>query len=244
MTDESKIVSRIRAALVTEPRIGVKSHPIGLSWSEGTLTMAGEVESVAAKKLALERAAAVVGVETIVDRLRVAPAKPMEDGAIRNALRDAFFQEPAFAECALRALAKGATEVIRDVPGVTRGSIEYEIGDGIVTLNGELPSLEHKRLAGVLAWWIPGSRDVVNGIAVEPPEDDSDAQITDAVRHALEKDPFVDASQVRVLTRDSVVVLEGLVRSEGERDLAESDAWYVFGVSGVVNSLAASAPTA
>ena len=36
-------------------------------------------------------------------------------------------------------------------------------------LNGRMPGLASKRLAGVLAWWVPGARDVVNGIAVEPP---------------------------------------------------------------------------
>jgi len=203
--------------------------------------MQGEVGSVAAKKLALQRAAAVAGVDNIVDRLRVAPAKQMEDGAVRDALRDAMLQESALAECALREVDGETETVVREVPGDSRGSIEYEVRSGVVILNGEVPSLEHKRLAGVLAWWVPGSRDVVHGIAVEPPEADSDGQITDAVRETLEKDPFVDATQVRVFTRNSVVTLEGLVRTRGERDMAESDTWYVFGVSGVVNLLEAPA---
>jgi len=31
------------------------------------------------------------------------------------------------------------------------------VEDGVVTLNGRVPSLSHKRLAGALAWWNPGS---------------------------------------------------------------------------------------
>jgi osmotically-inducible protein OsmY len=42
----------------------------------------------------------------------------------------------------------------------------------VVTLNGQVPSLSHKRLAGVLAWWVPGVRDVVDGLAVEPTQSD------------------------------------------------------------------------
>ena len=52
--------------------------------------------------------------------------------------------------------------------GATAGSgqpfVEFAVEDGIVTLDGEVPSLTHKRLAGVFAWWVPGSRDVINGM--------------------------------------------------------------------------------
>ena len=89
----------------------------------------------------------------------------------------------------------------------------------------------------MLAWWVPGSRDVINGLAVEPPEEDNDEAIADAVRLALEKDPFVDAGQVRIGVRQAVVTLQGLVPSEAEREMAELDAWYVFGVDGVDNRI-------
>jgi osmotically-inducible protein OsmY len=92
-------------------------------------------------------------------------------------------------------------------------------------------------LAGVLAWWVPGSRDVINGIAVEPPEQDSDVAILEAVRLVLEKDPFVDASQIRVGVKNALVRLTGLVPSEAEREMAEFDAWYVFGVDMVDNRI-------
>ncbi len=84
---------------------------------------------------------------------------------------------------------------------------------------------------------MPGSRDVINGLAVSPPEDDHDGAVADAVRLALEKDPFVDASKVGVRVHDWVVTLEGLVPSESESDMAEADAWYVFGVDEVISRL-------
>ena len=58
------------------------------------------------------------------------------------------------------------------------------------------------------------------------------------MRLALEKDVFVNASQIRVSTREYVVTLDGLVPTETEREMAERDAWYVFGVDGVLNRLA------
>jgi osmotically-inducible protein OsmY len=126
---------------------------------------------------------------------------------------------------------------VRASPIDTAGVVVVAVSDGVVTLNGRVRGLDEKRLAGVLAWWVPGSRDVVNGIAVEPPEDDSDDAIAEAVRLVLEKDPFVNAGQIRVGVRRSVVLLQGLVPSESERNMVEYDAWYVFGVDRVVNEI-------
>jgi len=47
----------------------------------------------------------------------------------------------------------------------------------------------------------------------------------------------VDASQIRVGVRHTIVQLKGLVRTESERNIAENDAWYVFGVDEVVNEI-------
>ena len=53
---------------------------------------------------------------------------------------------------------------------------------------------------------------------------DNDFEMADTVRLALEKDPFVDASQVRVRTRNRIVRLQGLAPTEPEKEMAEADA--------------------
>ncbi len=237
MTDKNKILREVRSALMSEPRVDLHGHPIAMDLEDETLTLDGEVASVAAKKLALERAVLVPGVTGVVDRVRVAPAQPMGDGQIRDLVRDALLQEPAFEEIAVKVEASGQIESVRESPVDTRGWISVAVSDGVVTLNGELPGLDEKRLAGVLAWWVPGSRDVVNGIAVEPPEEDSFDMIAEAVRLVLEKDPFVNAGQIRVGVRRTTVTLAGLLPSEAQRDMAEKDAWYVFGVDKVINNI-------
>jgi osmotically-inducible protein OsmY len=149
---------------------------------------------------------------------------------------DALSAETSFANCAIQAWVKDRLETVQQ-PQAPVGLIEVKVEDGVVTLDGDVPGLVQKRLAGVLAWWVPGSRDIVNGLGVTPPEDDNDGAITDAVRIALEKDPFVNAEQIRVSTRDNVVTLTGLVPTESEREMAEFDAWYVFGVDNAVNQI-------
>jgi osmotically-inducible protein OsmY len=162
----------------------------------------------------------------------------MGGGRIGNLVRDALLQEPAFVDLTILEERAGKVETVRMPPTGSRGEIRYLVEDGVVTLSGEVPGLGRKRLAGVFAWWVPGSRDVVNGLAVVPPEEDSDEEMTDAVRIVLEKDPLVRASQIRVASRERVVTLEGLVATEAERDMAEYDAWCVFGVDKVVNEVA------
>jgi osmotically-inducible protein OsmY len=241
MAAREDVLAAVRAALAGEPRVALYHRSIRIDLADDVLTLDGEVPGVAGKKLALERAAAVPGVGGIVDRLRVTPAQPMGDREIRDHLRDAFLQEPALAELTLKRRSGDTSELVREPPETGRGWIELGVEDGVVTLNGEVPGLGHKRLAGVLAWWVPGSRDVINGVAESPTETDNDEEITDAVRIALEKDPFVNAGQIRVSTADCVVTLRGLVPTESEKEMAEADAWYVFGVDGVVNELAVKA---
>jgi osmotically-inducible protein OsmY len=225
-----------RKALLSEVRIDIAHHPIRLTLSDGDLVIEGEVADIAAKKLALERAAAVAEVRGIVDRLRVAPAERMGDGAIRDLVRDALLAEPALDECSIRVSVKEAWEAVRSLDSAA-GSIDVAVSDGVVTLDGDVPGLGLKRLAGILAWWVPGSRDVINGLGVTPPEEDNDGEISDAVRLALEKDPLVNPDQIRVSTRNAVVTLQGQVPTQSECAAAEFDAWYVFGVDKVINQI-------
>jgi len=236
MGEAESVIEKVRQALHSEARVDLAHHALELGWAQGDLTIEGEVADVAAKKLALERAAAIPGVSAIIDRLRVAPSQPMGDDEVRDHVRDALVEESALAACALEVYDKGQLLPVR-VPQQARGKISVSVADGVVTLDGDLPGLAQKRLAGVLAWWVPGTRDVVNGIGVTPPETDDDEQITDAVRIVLEKDPFVNADQISVSTRNAVVTLRGLVPTPSERDMAEFDAWYVFGVDKVRNEI-------
>ena len=235
MIRAEEVVGSILAALEREPRVNLHAHPIEVGFADGVATLSGEVGGIAAKKLALELAAAQSPVLGVVDRLRVGPSGRREDGAVRDHVCNSFISEPALDSYSVRALVKQEMESVRSLD--LKRILEVEVTDGIVTLNGMAESLSHKRLAGVLAWWVPGSRDVVNGIEVSPPMDDNDDEVADAVRLVLEKDPLVNASQVRLRCHDLVVTLDGAVSTENSRMAAEADAWYVFGVNRVVNKL-------
>ena len=238
MPDRSEVIKRVRRALEHEPHINLHRHPVAIGFTDGAVVLEGEMPDVAAKKLALELAGAVDGVRGVIDRLRVAPAEHKGDGAIRDVLCGFLLREPVLRNCAIRLRNKGGIDTLRAVPGDGSGAIEAEVADGVITLDGAVISLSHKRVAGVLAWWTPGCRDVVNSLDVQPPEEDNDAEVVDALRLALEMDPLVQADQIQASCRDYVVTLEGYVRSAEERRQAERDAWCLFAVDRVINRIA------
>ncbi len=236
--NRDEIEAEVRAVLRSEPRLGAKFHLKAIRVEDdGSVILDGEVPSVAAKKMALERVAATPGITGIIDRLHVEPATHMGDAEIRVHVRDAMIEEPAFELLEVRECIDGQFELARGVPQGARGTIDIEAQEGVVTLNGTIPGLTSKRLAGVMAWWVPGVRDVVNGIEISPPEEDSPDMIEEAVRVALEKDPLVNASQIRVGVRNAWVRLTGAVAANAERDAAERDAWCILGVDNVLNEI-------
>lgn len=238
MESQEKLLSQIQAVLEHEPRVNLHRFPVSLALdSEGSVIVEGEVESIAAKKTALRRVAEVTGVAAIVDRLRVAAPRAMGDGEIRDHLRDALIGEPALGNYGIRVRNDEGTSIAREPAPGCSDWIEISVDAGVATLTGQAGSLSHKSLAGALAWWVPGSRDVVNGLEVVPPVELDDREINDAVCLILDKDPLINANRVRVRTAGAVVTLEGLVANQTEAEMAEMDAWCTFGVDSVTNLL-------
>jgi osmotically-inducible protein OsmY len=238
MSIDAGVEARLRAALEHEPLVNLHTDRIEIEHADGVAVLSGEVASIAAKRLTLEIAAALPAVTGIVDRLHVRPAAPMGDGEIADQLERKLQSETALHECGLRRLVGQDLRTLRHPKtGRIEYWIEFRVEDGVVTLDGDVPSLSHKRLAGALAWWVPGSRDVVNGLGVEPDELDTSAEICDALRIVLEKDPLVDATQIHADCEGAVITLNGTVTADSARTAAEFDAWALFGVDKVVNRI-------
>jgi len=231
-------LEQARLALVSDPRIGARANGVTLRAEDaGAVLIEGEVESLTVKRLALYQLAGAAGAANLVDRLQVRPASPMSDLEIADHVCHSLVEEPVFGECSLVNACGPERIAQRDAAPGARGLIDVSVQGAVVTLAGAVPSLSHKRMAGVLAWWVPGTRNVVNALAVEPPEEDSAHEIADAVRLVLEKDPFLDAAQIRISAAQRAVTLEGAVPSEAQREMAELDTWYIHGVELVDNRI-------
>ncbi len=238
MTTKEEILKQVHAALEHEPRVNIHAFPIHMEFSDGTVALTGDVDGIAAKKLAVRLTKGVPGVSGVVDHLRVVPREQRGDGAILDALAHALLNECDLKNCTLRQRNKGQAETLHEAIGDDAcGEVEFSVADGEITLEGHVISLSHKRIVGAMAWWVPGCRNVVNRLHVEPAEEDNDDEVTDAVRLVLELDPHVHAAQVSVHTVLRVVSLDGLVTREEEKRTAETDAWYVTGVNEVINRI-------
>lgn len=238
MAEKSLPVSDLYARLQHQLGMDARQPPVSLDLVGGVLILSGEVEDIGTKRRVARAAREAFGAEHVDDRLTVQPAQFREDGAISTVLTEGLLHEPVFRRFSINLWRKDEMHMIRDVPAHGEGHLDVIVDSGVVTLSGEAWSLSHSRMAELLAWWTPGVRGVVNRVAIVPEEQDNDDEITDAVRLALDKDPLVQSEQIRITTRDQVVILEGLVRGSEERQMAETDVWFVASsVAGVSNQI-------
>jgi len=106
-----------------------------------------------------------------------------------------------------------------------------------VLLNGEVPSEEIRNDIGALAAAVENVRNVQNEIQVGPPtttqQKAADSATTSKVKTNLVRSRDVQANHVKVLTRDNVVYLMGLLNA-AEADAATEVARTTGGVEKVV----------
>lgn len=248
-TSTPGILDDVNAALQADTRLDITDLVIREDAEDGPLIVEGRVPDIASKRQAMDTVWRVVGQRRpLDDRLRVETADAGEQ-ELRASLTASIGEEPMFAGFTITIGPRAASgdrrddepEMVHD-GGTQAPRIDLRVGDGVVVLEGAVPSLSHRRFAEVLAWWAPGCERVDNVLTVHPPERDSDNELTDVVRMVLEKDPLVTATQLRPGTAGGMVELQGLVASDEERRLAVRDAWYVPGVWSVRDNIEVSQP--
>jgi len=87
---------------------------------------------------------------------------------IRDLLRRTLVEGPALTGCTIREHILGGLQIAHASP-MSIGRIDFAVRRGAVTLAGEVPSLAQARRAR--AWCVPGTRDVINALAVQPAEE-------------------------------------------------------------------------
>lgn len=233
------VVRRISARLERDTRVNLHRSPISVRLEDSRVILEGEMTAISEKRAAVDcarRELLELKTYALVDRLHVKPVEHRQNLELKEEVAAALGGEPVFRDYTLAAVVNGNTGTIHDA-GSGAGNITVTIENGCVTLAGRVASSSHKRLAEVLTWWTDGCRYVDNQLEVHPPEEDSDDDTTDIVRIVLEKDPLVHADQLSIGTAAGVVVMHGSVASREEKKLALLDAWYVPGVSDVVDHI-------
>lgn len=238
MDADETLIRQIHAAFEVEPRINRPGLALQLEADGEHLALRGEVANLAAKRLAARLAAQVAGAGRVVDELKIPASDSRGDGEILAVFSELLLRQIDLKNCTLVRRFRGRDETMRQAVDDDRcGELVYSAEDGVISLNGWVISLSHQRVAEVLAWWVPGCRNVSNRLAVSPAEQDNDDELSDAVHLALEMDPLVHADQIAVSTSLGAVTLLGAVGGAEEREMAEFDTWCVAGTREVINRL-------
>jgi len=129
------------------------------------------------------------------------------------------------------------SEFIYD-PAVPLHTIKVSTDHGIVTLTGRVSNLLARERATHIAETVRGVRSVINRIEVKPRVQRSAKWLRQAVKNALSYDAATNAYEITVNADDQgQVSLNGSVDSMAERQLAETVAKGVTGVTSVSDSI-------
>ena len=228
-TNAEELKDALSAAFEQDPWINLHQFPVRSRLEGDRLILEGQVKDVSAWRRSEVLAGHLVGTRwTVENHLKRRPAEPMGDRELRDEIISAFCGESSLAGIALHTHTGSRTETVQEGESGT-GRIMVAIEDGTVILAGEVGSLSHRRLAEAMCWWIGGCEAVDNRLTVEPPEEDSDDELNDAVRIVLEKDPTVHADRLRVGTAAGIVHLDGTVATREEQRFAVLDCFAVPG---------------
>ncbi len=214
-TDQD-IQSSVLDELDWEPR--VQPHEIGVTVTEGVVTLTGRVDSYA-KKWAAERAAH-----------RVAQVRAVANDVAVRLVTGAERTDPEIAAAVEHALEWHAFVPVEE--------LDVTVSQGWVTLHGEVEWEYQRRAAEEAVGRLTGVRGVSNGIIVRPPVRPDGTALAQRIVDALARNRATEAEQVTVRVHGDTVLLGGLVHSMPERAEVERVVWSAPGIREVQNHIA------
>lgn len=197
----------------------LKDENIKITSKDGIVTLSGDVLYDAHKPMAQDTAEALPGVKSVDNKIIVKEEKS-SDGWLRTKVQTALVFHS----------------------NVSATKTEVSVKSGVVTLKGEAASQARKDLTTQYAQQVEGVKSVVNQMKIAKPtssmaEKIDDASITAQVKMILLAHRSTGVLRTTVTTKDGIVTLGGIARSEAEIDLATKLAEDIEGVDHVYNTM-------
>ncbi len=224
--------SKVKTALALSKH--VSAFDINVDTNDGVVTLQGRVPSQETRRIAEEIARDTSGVTQVTNQLTVdSSAKPnpevarlgtrVSDLELRTHLEDLFENEQSLKD----------------------DKIKTEVRDGVVTLEGDVDSTEERQAAESRAWHIGDVKDVRNNLKVKghPEGEQPRDELAKRVEFELYSSRAFDLQAMQVHSNQGVVVLDGHVRSNAEKLLAQKLAQEVDGVKSIRNNLSVTSTT-
>lgn len=212
MREDVKLQKDVLAELDFDP--SVHAEKIGVTVSDGVVTLSGEVNSYYEKTAAEKAALRVSGVKAVAEELKVQllPSFKRTDADI--------------AEAAVRAIQWDVS-----IPNTVKVLVE----SGRVTLSGQVDWNFQKQAAYGSVSRLAGVKSVANRVTIK--SQPQPKNIKKLIEKALQRSASEDASHIEVDAIDDTVILKGKVRSMAEIEDAKWAAWSAPGVLKVDNQL-------
>jgi osmotically-inducible protein OsmY len=214
MKTDSQLQQDVMAELKWEPSINA-TH-IGVEVADGIVTLAGHVDSYAAKWDAEHAAQRVSGVKALAVEMDV-----KLPGSSKRSDSD---------------IAGSAENMLMWTTYVPKDSVKIMVENGWITLSGEV-SWEYQRKAAVDAvCHLMGVTGVSDQIMIKAAV--AASTVKSDIEAALKRRAISDAHKIFVEVKGADVTLRGTVQSWSARELAMHSAWGTAGVRSVVDNIA------
>lgn len=211
--DDKQLQQRVIDELDFEP--SVDAAHIGVTASDGIITLTGHVPSYAEKISADYATRRVKGVRALVSEIEV--------------------RYPGEAKTADDEIAKRALNVLKWNVMIPDEAVKVTVHKGLVTLTGEVKWHYQRKAVEEAVRKLAGVTGVSDNIRIKAAVYPSDVKTK--IEQALKRHAELEAQAIRVTVADGKVSLHGTVDSWDEREAAEDAAWSVPGVDSVDDRL-------
>lgn len=130
-------------------------------------------------------------------------------------------------------------EELEREPSIDAARIGVTVEDGIVTLTGHAGVFSERLAAEQVAKRVHGVKGVANEIEVSLADHHfhNDADLAAAAVHALQWNAKVPKDRIKVVVRDGLVILEGVVDWQYQKVAAERVLEHFVGIRGISNEI-------